>query len=441
VSATPPLGDANARDTNARATNTRDANAERDVIDRRAELVVPAEPLVSAELVVPAAPAARPLSRRERRELLAAQATQLAPAAEAEAIVPAEPVLEAGSAAGPELTAEIEAEVVIEAEAEVVLEADVVLEAEPEPEAEPAASTSPRRGAETGALHFTGPLHLAGASALPVGMPQRPASPRPAPGDGGSTRPGGANPAQPKSARRKRSMAASAFSAGVMSIVALMAVSVTAPAEAVAAASDSIAVTTIAPAPAQEVIKPEEIQAFVAPAEGQTVELDRDQNYALTTFEQIAIESGITMSSLFVNDANSAVQWPFAVGVGMSYGYGMRSGRMHQGIDFTPGSGAQIQSVADGTVRMGPAGGAYGVHLYVDHVVDGQRISSHYAHMQVGSVQVSDGQQVKVGDPIGKVGNTGRSFGAHLHFEMLVNGTEAIDPLPWLQKYAGGWQG
>ncbi|NLA10283.1 MAG: M23 family metallopeptidase, partial [Microbacteriaceae bacterium] len=271
-------------------------------------------------------------------------------------------------------------------------------------------------------------------------------APHPAQADAGSTGPGRAasaqaKPVRGKAARTKRSLAASAFSAGVMSIVALMAVSVTAPAEAVAAASDSIAVTTIAPEPVQEVIKPEEIQAFVAPAEGQVVELDREQNYALTTFEQIAIESGIKMSSLFVNDANSAIQWPFAVGVGMSYGYGMRSGRMHQGIDFTPGSGAQIQAVADGTVRLGPAGGGYGVHVYVDHVIDGQRISSHYAHMQVGSLQVVDGQQVKVGDPIGKVGNAGRSFGAHLHFELLVNGTEAIDPLPWLQKHAGGWQG
>ena len=61
--------------------------------------------------------------------------------------------------------------------------------------------------------------------------------------------------------------------------------------------------------------------------------------------------------------------------------------------------------------------------------------------MQYGSLQVVEGQQVVAGDPIGKVGNTGRSFGAHLHFELRVNGEEAIDPLPWLQKHAGGWQG
>ena len=250
---------------------------------------------------------------------------------------------------------------------------------------------------------------------------------------------GALSPQQPT---LKRKLATTAFSVGVMSIVALMTVSVSAPAEALAAASDTLAVTIVAPEPKNEVIKPEEIQAFVAPAEGEVVELDRDQTYALTTFEQIARESGIHMTKLFVNDANSAIQWPFAVGVGMSYGFGSRSGRMHEGIDFTPGAGAQVQAVAEGTVRVATeSGGAYGVHVYIDHVVDGQMISSHYAHMQYGSLQVVQGQHVMAGDPIGKTGNTGRSYGAHMHFELRVNGVTAIDPLPWLQKHAGGWQG
>ena len=61
--------------------------------------------------------------------------------------------------------------------------------------------------------------------------------------------------------------------------------------------------------------------------------------------------------------------------------------------------------------------------------------------MQYGSLQVSEGEQVTVGTVVGHTGNTGRSYGAHLHFELLVNGTTAIDPLPWLREHAGGLTG
>ena len=46
------------------------------------------------------------------------------------------------------------------------------------------------------------------------------------------------------------------------------------------------------------------------------------------------------------------------------------------------------------------------------------------------------GDTVSVGEYIGRTGNTGRSFGAHLHFEVLLNGITAIDPLPWLGQRA-----
>jgi murein DD-endopeptidase MepM/ murein hydrolase activator NlpD len=84
------------------------------------------------------------------------------------------------------------------------------------------------------------------------------------------------------------------------------------------------------------------------------------------------------------------------------------------------------------------AGGDYGVHVIIDHVIDGQLISSHYAHMQYGSMQVVPGQKVTVGTVLGHTGNTGRSYGAHTHFELLMNGTVPIDPMPWLREHAGG---
>lgn len=239
----------------------------------------------------------------------------------------------------------------------------------------------------------------------------------------------------------KRAAAAS-FSVSVMGIVGLLTVATTTPAEAVAAATGTTpaVLETEAPASTDLSVDPDEIQAYVAPPTTQNAEITRSENYSMVTMADLAAASGIqNFSNFFVNDPTAAIQWPFAVGVPISYGFGMRSGRMHEGVDFTPGAGSPIQAIADGTVRVATeSGGAYGVHVIIDHEIDGQLVSSHYAHMQYGSLQVEPGQQVTVGTVLGKTGNTGRSFGAHTHFELLLGGTTAIDPLPWLREHAGG---
>jgi murein DD-endopeptidase MepM/ murein hydrolase activator NlpD len=56
--------------------------------------------------------------------------------------------------------------------------------------------------------------------------------------------------------------------------------------------------------------------------------------------------------------------------------------------------------------------------------------------MQVGSIQVSQGQTLKVGDIVGLVGNTGVSTGAHLHFEIHLGGSVPVDPYAWLKANA-----
>ncbi|GAA1915455.1 hypothetical protein GCM10009775_04920 [Microbacterium aoyamense] len=240
-------------------------------------------------------------------------------------------------------------------------------------------------------------------------------------------------------------VAATSFSIGVFGVVGLMTVGMTTPAEAVAAASGSdktASVSVVAPGDVEggDSADAEAIQAYVAPASTENVDVARSESYATVSMAEIARESGIqNFSNLFVNDPTSPIQWPFAVGVPMSYGFGMRSGAMHEGIDFTPGAGSPVQAIADGTVRVASeSGGAYGVHVIIDHIIDGQLVSSHYAHMQYGSLQVVPGQKVTVGTVVGHTGNTGRSFGAHTHFEILQNGTTPIDPLPWLREHAGG---
>jgi murein DD-endopeptidase MepM/ murein hydrolase activator NlpD len=252
----------------------------------------------------------------------------------------------------------------------------------------------------------------------------------------------------PRGARAARGsaltrVAAASFSVGVMGIVGLLTVGMTTPAEAVAAASGAeTSVSVIAPEePAAGDVAPEdEIQAYVAPAGAENADVTRSENYSTATMAELAYESGISnVSNFFVNDPNSAIQWPFAVGVPISYGFGMRSGVLHEGVDFTPGAGSPIQAIADGTVRVATnAGGAYGVHVIIDHVIDGELVSSHYAHLQYGSLQVQVGQKVTVATVLGRTGNTGRSYGAHTHFEILMGGTTPIDPIPWLRQHAGG---
>ena len=111
---------------------------------------------------------------------------------------------------------------------------------------------------------------------------------------------------------------------------------------------------------------------------------------------------------------------------------------MHMGVDFTPGEGAPIYAIADGevTIHEDSAGG-YGNHVYLDHgdlLGDGSKIESLYAHMQHGSSPLKVGDTVKVGDFIGTVGRTGAATGNHLHFEILVNGSQ-VDPFAWLRTH------
>ncbi|MCI9858935.1 M23 family metallopeptidase [Microbacterium proteolyticum] len=248
------------------------------------------------------------------------------------------------------------------------------------------------------------------------------------------------------SRRNVRRIAATSFSVGVMGVVGLLTVGMTMPVSALASANGTDSVTasesvTTRLAVGGDVAASEgAIQAYVAPAAAQAAVVDRSDGYSATTYAQMAADSGITNpSNFYVNDPTAPIQWPFAVGVPITYGFGMRDGTMHEGADFVPGEGSPVQSIADGTVRIATEqGGAFGVTVLIDHEIDGQLISSRYGHMQYGSLQVTQGQHVKVGQFLGRTGNTGRSFGAHTHVEILQNGTTPIDPIVWLRQHTGG---
>lgn len=102
------------------------------------------------------------------------------------------------------------------------------------------------------------------------------------------------------------------------------------------------------------------------------------------------------------------------------------TGRLHTGVDMRASSGAPIGSAAPGTVIFAGVFGGYGNAVIVAHTGG---YSSLYAHMS--AINVSKGATVSAGTTVGLVGSTGVSTGAHLHFEIRLNGT-AIDPAPFI---------
>jgi murein DD-endopeptidase MepM/ murein hydrolase activator NlpD len=120
--------------------------------------------------------------------------------------------------------------------------------------------------------------------------------------------------------------------------------------------------------------------------------------------------------------------------IGARFGqYGIWS-RYHTGIDFRAGYGTPIRAVKSGVVLFaGNEGDWAGNHVAIRHGDGKTTMSSHMSSMAVGS-----GQTVQAGQVIGYVGQTGRAFGAHLHFELYPVGVRygdvynAIDPQPWL---------
>ncbi|GGM45396.1 peptidase [Longimycelium tulufanense] len=110
-------------------------------------------------------------------------------------------------------------------------------------------------------------------------------------------------------------------------------------------------------------------------------------------------------------------------------GFGARWGTSHQGVDIANAIGTPIRSVADGVVvESGPASG-FGLWVRIRHN-DGT--VTVYGHINESLVQA--GQRVTAGQQIATMGNRGQSTGPHLHFEVWLNGSQKIDPRPWLAE-------
>lgn len=107
--------------------------------------------------------------------------------------------------------------------------------------------------------------------------------------------------------------------------------------------------------------------------------------------------------------------------------YGIRTYRMHRGVDLglCHGEDRTIVAAFPGKVKLVRNQGrrkGYGKYVIIDH---GNGLTTLYAHLASWKVKIGD--ELQAGDTVGVGGNTGRSFGAHLHFEMKYNGVY-IDP-------------
>lgn len=107
-----------------------------------------------------------------------------------------------------------------------------------------------------------------------------------------------------------------------------------------------------------------------------------------------------------------------------------RTMAMHTGIDFRDDYGAAVRATAPGTVLSAEYSGGYGNMVEVDH---GHGVTTRYAHLS--QILVAEGQKLTAGAVVGRLGNTGRSTGPHLHYETRVDG-EPVDPMRYLRAAA-----
>ncbi|MFB9410987.1 M23 family metallopeptidase [Dactylosporangium matsuzakiense] len=109
--------------------------------------------------------------------------------------------------------------------------------------------------------------------------------------------------------------------------------------------------------------------------------------------------------------------------------YGERWGRLHPGVDLGAATGTPFVAAAAGKVILCRWNAGYGNNIMIDH---GGGIVTVYGH--ASKLLCKEGQQVKAGDRLALVGNTGHSFGSHLHFEVRDN-DKPIEPLAFMRKH------
>lgn len=141
-------------------------------------------------------------------------------------------------------------------------------------------------------------------------------------------------------------------------------------------------------------------------------------------------ETAALMTRLRDAVAPLPTRWPVRAAINSHFGmrrspYGDEP-QFHQGVDIAAGHGAPVHAPAPGSVVFAGRDGAYGLTVKVQHAAE---IQTRYGHLS--RVSVRSGDRVQRGHVLGHAGSTGRSTGAHLHYEVLVAG-RAVNPKPYL---------
>ncbi|MFB9844175.1 M23 family metallopeptidase [Mucilaginibacter ginsenosidivorans] len=137
------------------------------------------------------------------------------------------------------------------------------------------------------------------------------------------------------------------------------------------------------------------------------------------------------LSRLLNSVAFTPMGYPRISSITSAFGYRSdpfdgESAELHPGIDFRGAKGDPVHVTADGKVVFTGWKGGYGNCIIVQHKNDFQTLYGHLSH-----INVQEGEPVKTGDVIGKVGSTGRSTGTHLHYEVRKNG-KPVNPVRFL---------
>ena len=161
------------------------------------------------------------------------------------------------------------------------------------------------------------------------------------------------------------------------------------------------------------------------------------RNTALSGVATQALTSGVHPASTltdWVHLADVPMLWPVMGRVTSSFGERMDpfagdgEGEFHRGIDIAAPKGTPIHATGDGVVAKAGWGTGYGREVMLNH---GQGITTLYAHMS--AIAVVPGETVSRGQVIGYVGNSGHSTGAHVHYEVRINGT-AVNPHRYMRE-------
>lgn len=226
--------------------------------------------------------------------------------------------------------------------------------------------------------------------------------------------------------RKKKRVASQLLSAGALLFAGALFIGTTVPANAFMSESP-----VLEAAPSAEVGQTVEVSDIAIAAQATR------ENYTVTSYAEILRKKYGNQSFLY-KVGIGPIQWPFPYSVPISNGFGEKASpcrycsSFHNGIDFTPGAGTPIYSIAAGTVVFTQVSNSgFGNEVMIEHTINGKTVTSMYAHMQMNSSPLQVGQVVEVGEMVGLVGSTGVATGAHLHLEIHVNGSPT-DPFPWL---------